>query len=87
MSERMYENYKKNIVNSLQDKFKYKNVMEIPKIDKVVINMGLGEAVKDSPGIGALKGLTPTSSNWFCFSLSAIMFYTSLLCLLYSLVV
>tara|TARA_E500000178_G_C16808222_1_gene655708 strand:+ start:286 stop:828 length:543 start_codon:yes stop_codon:yes gene_type:complete len=51
MSERMYENYKKNIVNSLQDKFKYKNVMEIPKIDKVVINMGLGEAVKDSKKI------------------------------------
>ena len=51
MPERMYENYKKNIVNSLQDKFKYKNVMEIPKIDKVVINMGLGEAVKDSKKI------------------------------------
>ena len=51
MSERMYENYKKNIVNSLQDKFKYKNVMEIPKIEKVVINMGLGEAVKDSKKI------------------------------------
>ncbi len=51
MPERMYENYKKNIVNSLQEKFKYKNVMEIPKLDKVVINMGLGEAVKDSKKI------------------------------------
>ena len=47
MPERLYQDYKKNIVTKLQSKFNYKNVMEIPKIDKVVINMGLGEAVKD----------------------------------------
>ena len=51
MPERLYENYKNNIVTVLQNKFNYKNVMEIPKIDKVVINMGLGEAVKDSKKI------------------------------------
>ena len=47
MPERLYQNYKNEIVTVLQNKFKYKNVMEVPKIDKVVINMGLGEAVKD----------------------------------------
>ncbi len=51
MPERLYQNYKKDIVTVLQNKFNYKNVMEIPKIDKVVINMGVGEAVKDSKKI------------------------------------
>ena len=51
MPERLYKNYKSEIVKVLQNKFNYKNVMEIPKIDKVVINMGLGEAVKDSKKI------------------------------------
>jgi large subunit ribosomal protein L5 len=51
MSERLFQNYKNNIVTVLQDKFNYKNVMQIPKIDKVVINMGVGEAVKDSKKI------------------------------------
>ena len=51
MPERLYENYKTNIVTILQNKFNYKNVMEIPKIDKIVINMGVGEAVKDSKKI------------------------------------
>ena len=51
MIERLYQNYKNNIMTVLQKKFNYKNVMEIPKIDKVVINMGLGEAVKDSKKI------------------------------------
>ena len=51
MPERLYENYKANIVTILQNKFNYKNVIEIPKIDKIVINMGVGEAVKDSKKI------------------------------------
>ena len=45
------QNYKNEVVTVLQNKFNYKNVMEIPKIDKVVINMGVGEAVKDSKKI------------------------------------
>ena len=48
MNVRLYENYKNNIITSLKSKFGYKNTMQIPKIIKVVINMGLGEAVKDS---------------------------------------
>ena len=51
MTERLYQNYKNDIVTVLQNKFNYKNVMEIPKIDKVVVNMGVGEAVKDSKKI------------------------------------
>ena len=48
MIERLYQNYKNEVVTVLQNKFNYKNVMEIPKIDKVVINMGVGEAVMDT---------------------------------------
>ena len=51
MIERLYQNYKNEVVTVLQNKFNYKNVMEIPKIEKVVINMGVGEAVKDAKKI------------------------------------
>ena len=51
MPERLYQSYKNDIVKVLQNKFSYKNVMEIPIIDKVVINMGVGEAVKDAKRI------------------------------------
>ena len=46
MTGRLHENYKSAITKSLQSKFEYENVMEIPKIIKIVVNMGLGEAVK-----------------------------------------
>ena len=51
MNVRLQEKYKKEIINILKEKFKYKNNLEIPKLQKVVINMGVGEAVKDSKKI------------------------------------
>ena len=51
MSVRLQEKYKSEIVKNLVDKFKYTNSMQIPKLEKVVINMGVGEAVKDSKKI------------------------------------
>ena len=36
--------YKDEVVNYLLEKFGYKNIMEVPKLEKVVINIGLGEA-------------------------------------------
>lgn len=45
---RLREVYKNEIVKKLTDKFEYKNVMEVPKVEKIVINMGLGE-LKDNP--------------------------------------
>ena len=41
---RLKEMYKNEIVDALIKKFGYKNIMEVPKLDKVVINMGVGEA-------------------------------------------
>lgn len=45
---RLKDMYKKETAPALMDKFGYKSVMEIPKLDKIVINIGLGEA-KDNP--------------------------------------
>lgn len=47
MSE-LYELYKNEIVPKLKETFNYKNVMQVPKIEKVVLNMGLGEAIKNA---------------------------------------
>ena len=41
---RLSEQYKNEIVDAMIKKFGYKNIMEVPKLDKVVINMGVGEA-------------------------------------------
>ena len=43
--DRLKEKYLNEVVPALTEKFGYKNVMEIPKIEKVIINMGVGEAV------------------------------------------
>ncbi len=45
---RLKEKYNKEIVPSLKEQFAYKNVMEIPKLDKIVINMGVGDAAGNS---------------------------------------
>ncbi|HEX9649522.1 MAG TPA: 50S ribosomal protein L5 [Cyclobacteriaceae bacterium] len=44
---RLKELYKKEIVPSLKEKFQYKSLMEVPKIQKISINKGIGEAVSD----------------------------------------
>ena len=44
MASRLKETYKNEIVDGMVKKFGYKNIMEVPKLDKIVINMGVGEA-------------------------------------------
>ncbi len=44
---RMQVKYEKEVRKSLADKFKYKNLMQIPRITKVVLNIGVGDATKD----------------------------------------
>lgn len=44
---RLKEKYKKEITPYLKNKFGYKNVLQVPKIEKIVINMGIGEGTKD----------------------------------------
>jgi large subunit ribosomal protein L5 len=47
MTARLKEHYKKDIVPKLQKQFNYGNVMEVPRIKKITLNMGVGEASKD----------------------------------------
>ena len=48
MATRIKEKYQKEVAPALQQKFGYQNVMQIPRLNKIVINMGLGDC-KDNP--------------------------------------
>ena len=50
---RLKEKYLKEVVPSLQEKYNYKSIMEVPKLEKVVINMGVGDATSNSKLIEA----------------------------------
>lgn len=44
---RMQEYYKETVISQLREKFSYKSIMEVPRITKITLNMGVGEAVGD----------------------------------------
>ena len=48
MTPRLQEKYKNEVVQAMVEKFGYKNIMEVPKLEKIVINMGVGQAAQDS---------------------------------------
>ena len=48
MMTRLQEKYENEVKQAMMDKFGYKNVMEVPKLEKIVINMGVGEAKDNS---------------------------------------
>ncbi len=48
VSPRLFDKYKKEIIPALMKQFSYKSVMQVPKLDKIVVNMGVGAAVQDS---------------------------------------
>ena len=50
---RMQERYQQEVAPALQNAFNYRNVMEIPKVHKVVVNIGLGEAMTNSKALDA----------------------------------
>jgi large subunit ribosomal protein L5 len=50
LAARLREVYKNDVFKAMMDRFKYKNVMEVPKLEKITVNMGLGEA-KDNAKI------------------------------------
>ena len=70
---RLKEKYLNEIKDEMQKKFEYKNVMQIPKLDKIVINMGVGEAkenakildtaVKDLEAITGQKAVVTRAKN------------------------
>ncbi|WP_018718882.1 50S ribosomal protein L5 [Arhodomonas aquaeolei] len=67
---RLRELYQKEIAGSLTERFGYSNPMEVPRLEKVVINMGLGEAIRDkkvlesaTEELAALTGQRPVVTN------------------------
>ncbi|MEG0308281.1 MAG: 50S ribosomal protein L5 [Clostridium sp.] len=53
MVTRLQEKYNNEVVQAMMDKFGYKNVMEVPKLEKIVLNMGVGEAKDNSKVLDA----------------------------------
>jgi len=63
---RLHEQYKAEIVPRLKEKFGYRNVMQVPRLSKVVVNMGLGDAIENvkvietaAAEIGVITGQKP----------------------------
>ncbi|MDP9355608.1 MAG: 50S ribosomal protein L5 [Chloroflexota bacterium] len=53
---RLRDRYREEMVPALMQEFSYKNVMQVPKLEKIVINIGLGEAVQNARAIDAAVG-------------------------------
>ncbi len=47
ITPRLYEKYKNEIIADLMNRFAFKSIMQVPKLEKIVINMGIGSAVQD----------------------------------------
>ena len=70
---RLKEQYQNEIVKAMIEKFGYKNIMEVPKLDKIVVNMGVGEAkenaklleaaIKDMEAITGQKAVATKAKN------------------------
>ena len=52
MSE-LRERYRAEVVPALQKEFQYANVMQVPRLTKIVVNIGLGEALRDAKAVDA----------------------------------
>lgn len=64
MTNRLKERYSSEIVPSLMKKFDYSSVMQVPKIDKIVLNMGVGDAVSNAKNLDeAVEELTLISGQ------------------------
>ncbi|MAI06987.1 MAG: 50S ribosomal protein L5 [Alphaproteobacteria bacterium TMED87] len=63
-TSRLYQHYKDIVSPSLMEKFSYKNLLEVPKLEKIVLNMGVGEASQDKKKIeGAISDLSLISGQ------------------------
>jgi len=56
MTTRLQERYQSEVKPGLMQQFGYQNAMQVPRLDKIVVNMGVGEAVQDAKKIDAAVG-------------------------------
>ena len=52
---RLKERYRKEVVPRLMELYGYKNIMQVPRLDKIVLNIGLGEAIRDAKALEAAE--------------------------------
>lgn len=48
MAERLKEKYDSEVVAALREQFKYENIMQVPRLEKIVVNMGVGDTIADA---------------------------------------
>lgn len=53
---RLKEKYQKEVIPAMQQKFNYKNIMEVPRLEKVVVNMGINDARENPKALEAATG-------------------------------
>jgi large subunit ribosomal protein L5 len=53
---RLKERYGKEVIPKLMELYGYKNIMQVPRLDKIVLNIGLGEAIRDAKALEAAEG-------------------------------
>ncbi len=64
MTARLKEMYQSEVVNALMDSLSYRNVMQVPTIDKIVLNIGVGEALDNAKALdSALEDMTKISGQ------------------------
>ena len=56
MTPRLKETYRQEVVPALMKEFSYRNVMEVPRLEKVVVNIGLGEALQNPKALDSAAG-------------------------------
>ena len=61
---RLYETYKNDIVPKMMEKFQYDNIMQVPKVERVVVNIGVGETIQNPKALdGAVNDLSIISGQ------------------------
>ena len=56
MAQRLKEKYTNEVIPSLKELRKYQNIMEVPRVQKISLNIGLGEAISNAKALEAAKG-------------------------------
>ena len=53
---RLKEKYKKEVIPTLMERYGYKNIMQVPRLEKIVLNIGVGEAIQNAKALEAAEG-------------------------------
>ena len=61
---RLHDHYKQSVVPQLMERFAYSSIMQVPRIEKITLNMGVGEAINDKKIMdNAVKDLTQIAGS------------------------